>query len=245
MTGQKNRDQLKFVLVQVRTDQQMKLHELTCFEISGNLGDDQVIAHDLLEKSLPLDLLDRVDGVIIGGSGNYSVLDDVPNLASLGVFITEARKRGLPVLGSCWGAQYIARLFGGRVIRDRANKEVGSIEVTRSEAAKADKLFADLPDRFWAQAGHNDRVSVLPEGAVLLASTERCPVQAFTFPASGIYGIQFHPELGKDDLILRLRYYRENYVQASDSVEAIIGGLKDAPEAAALVKKWVDRVVLS
>jgi GMP synthase (glutamine-hydrolysing) len=245
MTAKKTRDTLKFVLIQVRTDQQMKLHELTCFEISGNLGDDQVIAHDLLEKPLALSQLDQVDGVIIGGSGNYSVLDEVPNSASLGDLVKEARRRGLPVLGSCWGAQFIAGLFGGQVVHDPTRKEVGSIEVKKTAEAKADRLFADISDRFWAQAGHNDRVSILPEGALLLAGSDKCPIQAFTFPSSGIYGIQFHPELSKEDLVLRLQYYKENYVRNSDSVEVIINGLKDTPEAASLVRKWVDRVVLS
>jgi len=245
MTTKKTRDQLRFILVQARTDQQMKLHEITCFETSGNLGDEQVFSHDLLEKPLAVGQMDSCDGIIIGGSGDYSVLDDVPNLASLGHFIQEARARGVPVLGSCWGAQFVAKIFGGQVIHDPAHKEVGSIEVTKTEASRADKLFTDMPDHFWAQAGHNDRVSVLPDGAVLLASSANCPVQAFTFPSTGLYGIQFHPELAKEDLVLRLQYYKENYVKNTDSVEDIISGLKETSEAASLVGKWVDRIALA
>ncbi len=244
MSAKKTRDNLKLILVQVRKDQQMKLHEITCFETSGGLSDELVRSHDLLEKPLDLADLGLYDGILIGGSGDYSVLDDVPNIKSLSEFVWEAKTRNLPVLGSCWGAQFLAKTFGGQVIHDRAHKEVGSIRVTKTEAAQDDPLFADMPATFWAQAGHSDRVAVQPAGAVLLASSAACPVQAFTFPQSGMYGIQFHPELGKDDLVLRLQYYKENYISDADSVDVIISNLKDTAQAASLVSKWVDRIVL-
>ncbi len=244
MPEKKARDNMKLLLVQVRKDRQMKLHEITCFETSGGLSDELVQSHDLLEKPLDSAGIGRYDGVLIGGSGDFSVLDDVPNVKSLSVFIREARTRDLPVLGSCWGAQFLAKTFGGQVIRDREHMEVGSILVTKCEAAKDDMLFADMPVSFWVQTGHSDRVSVLPAGAVLLAGSATCPVQAFTFPQSGMYGIQFHPELGKEDVVLRLKYYKENYVSDAESVDAIIRGLKETPLAASLVGKWIDRVVL-
>ena len=244
MTIERTRNKLRFILVQARKDQQMKLHEITCFETSGNLGDDQVRPHDLLEKPLVPEDIGLYDGVIIGGSGDFSVLDDVPHLDSLAESVREAKARDIPVLGSCWGAQFLAKVFGGKVVHDPARKEVGSIEVGKAPAAGSDQLFGDMPEHFWAQAGHKDRVAVLPEGAVLLASSAVCPVQAFTFPASGVYGIQFHPELAKEDLALRLQYYKENYISDAESVDAIIGGLKETAQAAALVGKWVDRIVL-
>jgi len=245
MPGKKTRDNLKLLLVQARKDQQMKLHEITCFETSGGLSDERVASHDLLEKPLDVGEIGRYDGILIGGSGDHSVLDDVPNMKSLADLVWEAKTRDLPMLGSCWGAQFLAKTFGGQVIHDREHKEVGSILVTKAAAAKDDVLFVDMPETFWAQAGHSDRVSVLPAGAVLLASSSVCPVQAFTFPQSGMYGVQFHPELGKDDLVLRLKYYRENYISDTDSVDTISGSLKDTAEAASLVGKWIDRVVLN
>ncbi len=239
------RDDLRILLVQARKDQQMKLHEISCFETSGNLSDDQVDSHDLLESPVGIEEIADFDAIIIGGSGDYSVLDDVPNLISLEDIIKEAKVRDLPVLGCCWGAQFLAKVFGGTIIRDPKHREVGTIEVLTTEAAGRDGLFNDLPRRFFAQAGHTDRVADLPPGSVLLASSVLCPVQAFTFPQSGMYGVQFHPELGKDDLVMRLKYYKENYVSDGAPVEEIISELKDTPEAAGLVGKWIDRVVLA
>ncbi len=222
----------------------MKLHEIACFETSGNLSDGQVDSHDLLEAPIGIQEIADFDAIIIGGSGDYSVLDEVPNLASLEDIVKEAKVRDLPVLGCCWGAQFLAKVFGGKVIRDPKRREVGTIEVSKTEAASRDELFKDLPERFYAQAGHTDRVADLPPGSILLASSALCPIQAFTFPKSGMYGVQFHPELGRDDLVMRLRYYKENYVNGG-SVEDIIKEIKETPEAAGLVGKWIDRVVLA
>ena len=243
MRTEQSRDKLKFILVQARKDQQMKLHEISCFETSGGLSDGQVTSHDLLELPLDPESLGLYDGVIIVGSGDHSVLDDVPNLKSLEEFVLEAKSRDLPVLGASWGAQFLAKVFGGRVVHDPERREVGSVEIFLVPAAADDALFRGLPPRFWAQTGHKDRVAVLPEGALLLASSEACQVQAFTFPQSGVYGIQFHPELAREDMVLRLRYYQESYLRGR-SVEDVIGTLKETSEAGILVGKWVDQVVM-
>jgi GMP synthase (glutamine-hydrolysing) len=239
------RDKLKFLLVQVREDQVMKNHEISVFLKSGNLRDDQIVSHDLLEKPVDLSALDRYDALIIGGSGDYSVLDRIPNTASLATILEEARKRKYPVLAACWGAQFLANVFGGKVIRDRASQELGTVTITKEPAGRQDPLFRDLPEEFSAQAGHNDRVAILPDDAVLLAQSGLCPVQAFTFPGSRIYGLQFHPELDKADLLLRLEHYRQNYVNDPEVLDEVIRNLRETPESATLVSAWIDRIVLA
>jgi GMP synthase (glutamine-hydrolysing) len=240
----KTRDQLNFAFVQARRDQAIKLHEIICFETSGNLGDDQVKVHDLLEIPVDSSALEGVDALVIGGSGDYSVLDDVPNLDSLKSLVSEAARRGLPIFGCCWGHQLLALLFGGTVIRDSDNREIGTIEVLRTAESSGDLVFSELPERFLAQAAHSDRVSILPMGAVNLAGTAKCPIQAFTFPGTGIYGTQFHPEMSKEDMLIRLEHYGENYVGGSEHAKRIAAGLKATPEAAELIRTWIDKVVL-
>lgn len=235
---------VKILLVHARQDQIMKLHEISCFETSGRLRDDQVTSHDLLEQPLDASLLTRHDGVIIGGSGDFSVFDDVPHFETLLELVQEARRRGLPVLGASWGGEFLARAFGGEVVRDAENREVGTIYVTKDKLADADPLFWDLPEHFAAQSGHNWRIAQLPPGAIRLAYSYQCPIQAFTFPKSGIYGLQFHPELSKEDLVMRLRHYRENYASDAAQVNRIIANLRDTPDAAELVGRWIDRVVI-
>jgi len=244
MSTKKVRDVLRFLMVQVRRDRTMKLHEITCFETCGGVADGRVLDHDLLERPVTAEELDDVDAVIVGGSGDYSVLDPVPNLGSLVELVHEARFRGVPILGSSWGAQFLASAFGGKVARDPERREVGTISVRLEPAAKTDRLFRDMPAEFLAQTGHKDRIVKLPQDAIRLAGSERCPVQAFTFPATGIYGFQFHPELAKDDVVMRLRYYKDNYVTVDESVDKIAAALKDTPESCGLISKWIDRVVL-
>jgi len=244
MAIKKVRDALRFLLVQVRRDRTMKLHEITCFETVGSIADGRVLSHDLLEKPVTAEELDNVDAVIIGGSGDYSVLDPVPNLGSLVELVHEARFRGVPILGVSWGAQLLASAFGGMVTHNPERREVATISVRLEPAAKADRLFRDMPAEFLAQTAHKDSVFKLPQDAIRLAGSERCPIQAFTFPATGIYGFQFHPELAKDDVVMRLRYYKDNYVTADETVDQIAAELKDTPESCSLVSKWIDRVVL-
>ncbi|MDD5251703.1 MAG: type 1 glutamine amidotransferase [Patescibacteria group bacterium] len=244
MSAPTNRREVKLLLVQARHDQAMKIHEITCFETSGGLSDSQVKAHDLVEEPVLMSKLEGVHGIIIGGSGDYSVLDDVPNIASLEAVVREARQRGLPILGCSWGHQMLAKIFGGQVVHDLEHREVGTIEAWCTADATYDPLFSQMPERFLAQAGHKDRVSELPSGAVRLAASERCPTQAFTFPGTGIYGVQFHPELGREDLAMRLMYYKQAYVADVDSTDHLIGSLKDTPEAAMLVGRWVDVAIV-
>lgn len=222
----------------------MKLHEITCFETAGKIADDHVLSHDLLEKPVTAEELDTVDAVIIGGSGDYSVLDPVPNLGSLVALVHEARFRGVPILGSSWGAQFLASAFGGVVARDPDQREVGTVNVRLEPAAKTDRLFRDMPLEFPTQTGHQDHIVKLPQDAVRLAGSDCCSVQAFTFPATGIYGFQFHPELALEDIVMRLRYYKDNYVTADDSIGKISTRLRPTPESYGLIAKWIDRVVL-
>lgn len=240
----KTREQLKICLVQVREDQIMKNHETSVFRKSGGLRDDQLVSHDLLEAPVTPALFDGYDALIIGGSGDYSVLDRIPNTESLADILREARKRNYPVLAACWGAQFMANIFGGKVIRDRASQELGTVVITKEPPARQDPLFKDMPEEFKAQAGHNDRVAIMPDGAVLLAQSGLCPVQAFTFPNSKMYALQFHPELDKGDLLLRLEHYKANYVNDQETVSEVIRNLEETPEAASLVSSWIDRIVL-
>ena len=71
---------------------------------------------------------------------------------------------------------------------------IGALPVRLTDAGRADPLFGAMPAEFVAYLGHKEAVARLPEGAVLLASTDTCPVHAFRLGAH-VYATQFHPEL--------------------------------------------------
>lgn len=180
----------------------------------------------------------------IGGSGDLSFFDELPFSVALKQALLYCRREDLPILGSCWGGQFMAESLGGKVVTDSAHEETGSYLVHRTLASDADPLFGGFPDRFWAQLGHHERIAELPPGAVTLASTSRCEIQAFTWPRSTQYGLQFHPELTREGLIERVVHNRDSYAAHPGSLVAIIRRTRPSPWTENLVGRFLQKIVL-
>jgi len=138
----------------------------------------------------------------------------------------------LPLFGSCWGHQFIARAFGGSVVYDNTRSELGTHHVQLTEAGKADPLFESFPESFLAQMGHQDRVAELPEGAIELATNNAAPYQAFRLADAPIYGTQFHSELDADGERQRLITYRDHYpaMQQDHFFQETLDSLRPTPD---------------
>lgn len=149
---------------------------------------------------LPVVDLDAWSGIILGGGPfNVSDADDAKSPvqrraeAELGDLAERVVAADFPFLGACYGIGVLGTLAGGVV--DRTYTEpIGALPVTLTSEGRADPLFAAMPPVFHAYLGHKEAVSTLPEGAVLLASTDTCPVHAFRL-GRNVYATQFHPEL--------------------------------------------------
>ena len=127
-----------------------------------------------------------VRGVILSGSP-YSVTDaDAPH-PSLDAF-----RNKLPLLGVCYGAQYLAELAGG-TIQSAPAREYGRAMLTVVDPA--DALMAGLPSPTQVWMSHGDTITNVPDSFHIIGSTENVRVAAFHVEGERTWGIQFHPEV--------------------------------------------------
>ena len=98
---------------------------------------------------------------------------------------------GVPVLGFCYGHQVSAVTLGGAV----GHSEVGEYGKATIRRSGESQLLDGTPQEQVVWMSHRDAVSEVPEGFVVTASTEACPVAAMECPSRRIYTTQFHPEV--------------------------------------------------
>lgn len=146
-----------------------------------------------LDRGEPLPGVDEDDAIILLG-GRMSANDEVafPFLWRLKSFVRESVTSGVSFLGICLGGQILAAAFGAEVVEKRWG-ERGNCEVRLAPAGCDDALFAGLQQDLPAFQWHDDSFD-LPEEAQLLASSTRCPHQAFRIGGNA-WGMQFHPEV--------------------------------------------------
>ena len=234
----------KFLLLQVRnSDDPMREQEVGCFARALNCRPDQIEIFDLLSGVPTVAQLDKVDVVLLGGSGDYSVAEGGRWLPPALEAMRELYELGKPTFASCWGFQAMAKALGGDVITDKSRAELGSIEVHLTPAGRSDPLFAPLGTRFLAPMGHQDCVVSLPPEAILLASSDKVENQAFKIADRPIYCTQFHPELNRAALLERVRAYPW-YVEriTGDTIEEFAEKCRETTETDQLLGRFVQQL---
>lgn len=143
-------------------------------------------------QPVPDDLTGYSALVVLGGG--MGAHDDAvaPWLGAVRGLLAEAVRTELPTFGVCLGAQLLAVATGGQV-SIAETPEYGAQLVAKRQAAAADPLLRELPITPDVVQWHVDEVSRLPAGAVLLASSPVCEVQAFRVGRLA-WGVQFHLE---------------------------------------------------
>jgi GMP synthase (glutamine-hydrolysing) len=149
-------------------------------------------------EALPASVRDVAGMVVLGGP--QSAMDDArhPHHAALFGLMRACAAQERPVLGVCLGAQLLARAFADPAnpapVRPNRVVEIGFDPPVRflPEAA-SDPLFAHAPGELRLMQWHHDMLD-LPPGAVRLATSRDCPVEAFRLGRT-TYGVQFHPEV--------------------------------------------------
>lgn len=169
--------------------------------------------------------------LIMGGTMSVYQEKEFPWLRPEKEFVKKVIDTGKPVLGSCFGAQMIAEVLGGKVTRNRF-KEIGwhrvkslAEENLNNGRGINSELPAGLFPEFTAFMWHGDTFEI-PEGAVRLFESEACPNQGFIYRGN-ILGLQFHPEADR-------RWIR-NLIE--DSGHELVEGKFVQPEAEILRHK--------
>lgn len=127
-------------------------------------------------------------GIIFTGGPNSVYLETSPRMGR------EIFELGVPILGICYGAQFLVLGLGGTVTEANENA-VAEFGRTDCEFDTGSPLFGGLKEKSVVWMSHNDHIETLPEGFRAVGHSEKCPYGAIENPERKFYGTQFHPEV--------------------------------------------------
>lgn len=175
------------------------------------LGVGELDRHDLLSTPLTEEILVRYRGVVIGGSP-FNVSDAAPSDLQRRVendlerLAQAALDERTAAFFTCYGIGVVTRMLGGTVTLDHP-EPASAVWIRTTGAAASDPLFEASVPGFHAFSAHKEASVAAPGGAVLLASSAGCPVQAYR-AGRRLWATQFHPEPTPRDFADRMSYYR-------------------------------------
>ncbi|AUM63479.1 GMP synthase (glutamine-hydrolyzing) [Brevibacillus laterosporus] len=148
---------------------------------------DLGVYSELLPFNTPVEKIKELNpkGIIFSG-GPASVYEEGAPQIDPAIF-----DLGVPILGICYGMQLMSQTLKGKV--ERAGKrEYGKAEIRLEN--KHD-LYSNWEPSEVVWMSHTDKVVELPEGFVIDAVSDSCPIAAISHPERNLYGVQFHPEV--------------------------------------------------
>ena len=172
-------------------------------------------------------------GIILSGGPQSVYEPDAPRPAA------DPLAFGVPILGLCYGMQWLAQALGGEVAN--TGREYGR---ALARVAIDSPLFAGLEEEQTVWMNHGDSVQAPPPGARIIGSTSSNPVAGFEDRARGFYAVQFHPEVTHTRQGARLL---ERFVRELCGCDALWDAGHIAADAIAHIRDQVgpDRVLLA
>lgn len=142
---------------------------------------------EIVPDSTPLEDFKKYKGIILSGGPQSVYADDSPKCDER-IF-----DLGIPILGICYGMQFIAHTLGGKVEPCKGSREYG---IAFMETVTDSPLFAHLDDeRQQVWMSHGDSVTAIPDSFDVIGKTDDCPFAAVADESRHIYGMQFHVEV--------------------------------------------------
>ncbi|MGB3375238.1 MAG: GMP synthase [Microbacterium sp.] len=185
-----------------------------------DLGVHRLDRLDLLHASLETVEWEQYEGFVIGGSP-FNVTDADKSDEQLIVerdlerIAARAIDGSASALFTCYGIGVVTRMLGGRVDMDHPER-VQAARIRITAEGTADALFGPNSPEMTVFTAHKESAAETPPGAVLLATNEACPVQAYRV-GGRLHATQFHPEASPQDFADRMAVYRASgYFDASE-----------------------------
>ncbi len=203
-----------FLLLSIRGEQAAADNEYDSFLRFTGLPEQELTRVNLAREELATVDLQQWSGILLGG-GPWNASDapcsktpaQVAAESAIARVLDVVVARDFPFLGACYGIGTLG-MHQGAVVDRSWPEPVGPLSVTLTAAGRADPLFAGMPAEFAAYGGHKEAMVTLPPGAVGLATSTSCPVQAFRV-GRNVYASQFHPELDLAGICTRIEVYKD------------------------------------
>lgn len=137
--------------------------------------------------------------VMLGGGLMPDDYEQAPWLPRERRLAQQAIAGDIPTLGICLGGQLLADVARGEVKRNDGTPERGAVRIRVTDEGALDTVISAFAPEAFLIENHQDRITALPAGAVLLASSSDCTNQAFRL-GERVWGLQFHPEVQAEEL---------------------------------------------
>jgi GMP synthase (glutamine-hydrolysing) len=236
-----------FLILQLRPEDEASESEYEAILQFGGLEPGETERIRMEQSGLPDIKLGNYSAVIVGG-GPFNISDKEKSPtqkrfeARLNGLLAEIIEKDFPYLGACYGLGALADHLGGEVSKEKYSEEVKATTVNLTDAAKDDMLLKDLPPSFRAFGGHKESCQDVPPNAVLLAGSEHCPIQMIRVKKN-VYGTQFHTELDRIGLELRINIYKHaGYFRPEDADKLIMEARKEViTEPEKILRRFIER----
>jgi len=239
-----------FLILQLRPEDDTSDSEFEAILKYGKLEAANTRRLRIEKSGIPELSMDDYAAVIVGGSPfdistpqHEKTPIQVKIEADFRRLFDEVVANDIPFLGACSGCGLLGSYLDTPISR-KYGEPVGGATVRVTEAGRNDSLLTDFPDEIAVLCGHKEACDTVPRGAILLLSSDACPVQMFRI-GKNVYATQFHPEGDGEGFTVRIHAYKYHGYFPAEEAEALIIAVnrEDTPYAREILRRFVARYI--